>query len=374
MPHVDDRLEATAIPTLLVAPRTADDGQEVIDEDDDDNVGGYYNDGAYTAAPSSSMGLDENKYPWERDEEAAAKRAAQAQEPIEACYAGIQRRFLTLRTQLSETPPRYVLERLGRDQGCHMGGSARDWQSWRWRIKNSNPEAAQLAGMGKSTVLKVLRVVMREFGVDVTLGKEKKKKNLVSSRMSRWTWGLLARLPERGELSSEEVGIVRDLGKRAVWVGVRVKGVHDVEKFDAADEEGEEDDAEVLDTVVDLGDDIVAATEDVDDIGDDDAAAPIDTEDAALEEDLEVAKARMLAQLVEPSLPQVEVNVEEEIPPLEEAPISEVELEADADPETEESLIANTRVTVDTVLTIVGELYGQRDLLEFREGWARVVS
>jgi hypothetical protein len=30
---------------------------------------------------------------------------------------------------------------------------------------------------------------------------------------------------------------------------------------------------------------------------------------------------------------------------------------------------SNTRVTIDMIITIVGELYGQRDLLEFRDSW-----
>lgn len=40
----------------------------------------------------------------------------------------------------------------------------------------------------------------------------------ISARVSAWAWGLLARLPELGTLGSEEVGVVRELGKRAVWV------------------------------------------------------------------------------------------------------------------------------------------------------------
>lgn len=40
----------------------------------------------------------------------------------------------------------------------------------------------------------------------------------ISVRVSAWAWGLLARLPELGTLGSEEVGVVRELGKRAVWV------------------------------------------------------------------------------------------------------------------------------------------------------------
>jgi len=37
--------------------------------------------------------------------------------------------------------------------------------------------------------------------------------------------------------------------------------------------------------------------------------------------------------------------------------------------ETDEEMRRNTRATVDMIITVVGEVYGQRDLLEFREVW-----
>ena len=44
-------------------------------------------------------------------------------------------------------------------------------------------------------------------------------KNLAKSKeLGAWAWGLLARCRPVGEMGSEEVGILRSLGKRAVWV------------------------------------------------------------------------------------------------------------------------------------------------------------
>ena len=45
------------------------------------------------------------------------------------------------------------------------------------------------------------------------------KRNLTKGKiLGTWVWGLLARCRPVGEMGSEEVGILRSLGKRAVWV------------------------------------------------------------------------------------------------------------------------------------------------------------
>ena len=72
---------------------------------------------------------------------------------------------------------------------------------------------AQLARMDRATSLKLLRLLTND---KLAMGGN----TIPSERLSRWIWGVLARLPDSGELNSEEIGLVRDLGKRAVWLGV----------------------------------------------------------------------------------------------------------------------------------------------------------
>lgn len=72
---------------------------------------------------------------------------------------------------------------------------------------------AQLAMMDRTTSLKLLRLLTND---KLAMGGS----TIPSERLSRWIWGVLARLPDSGELNSEEIGLVRDLGKRAVWLGV----------------------------------------------------------------------------------------------------------------------------------------------------------
>jgi len=215
--------------------------------------------------------------------------------------------------------------------------------------------------------------------------------------LSRWIWGLLAKLPDRGELNSEEIGVVRELGKKAVLVGLGLKddattneGLDELDPSVDDDDEDDEIPVEVTnDAEVALDDDVeVNAVEDQDPSQNgsgatrDDAsttaiAVPSDvsqettkasslvvegagkkhiSELQSLEasapdsaEDLAAAKERMVKDLNEPSIDDNKTIEDLQVPT--------------------EDLNWNTKATVDMILTVAGEMYGQRDLLEFRGIW-----
>ena len=79
-------------------------------------------------------------------------------------------------------------------------------------MRYTDPLPAQVAAMDKVSVLRLLRVVLG--------GKFFRRGCALRRRTSQWVWALLARLPDRGRLDSDEVGAVRDLGKRAVLVSI----------------------------------------------------------------------------------------------------------------------------------------------------------
>ena len=62
-----------------------------------------------------------------------------------------------------------------------------------------------------------------------------------------WIWGLLGKCREVGQMGSEEVGVVRNLGKRAVWLIRRIRagdvtgGTIDELDVNTEEEEGEEE-------------------------------------------------------------------------------------------------------------------------------------
>lgn len=133
--------------------------------------------------------------------------------------------------------------------------------------------------------------------------------------MGAWAWGLLAQCREVGQMGSEEVGVLRDLGKkargilRAIMAGIAEDGLEDDD--DEADRsEAEADDAEPVLSIPNPSSDPLAA-----------------------------ARQRLLDSLTPSS--------------------------RDASDET-------TLATLDMIVTIVGEFYRQRDLLDGRILWGEL--
>ncbi|KAM0432257.1 hypothetical protein ACHAPT_004795 [Fusarium lateritium] len=414
------RQEANGIPHLLVAPKVQigpqlPAGFERDDDSDQDDEGpadrsiyetgigdsrGYYEDGAYVGLPD---GIEEDDYeegeaPEYEDDDYDEERAIH-----EAYFASLMDQYLHLRTALQTKPPANALSRLSPSQAttaAPFGHQSSPIAVWSRLLRTTDPHPLQLALMSKDSILRILRVLLG--------GKFLRRGYTLPERTSRWLWALLARLPERGELNYAEIGWVRDLGRRAVLLGRSLAemaalreelaegglGAHEAVDRSSSDEdvmvdaeelevegavspdqdeddstpreveedeqpskdeqppkantpprqstspapkpdteEGEIDDEE--DVAMDLGSDSEAEDGEV-------APEP--------QEDLQEAKARLLAQ-------------------LDNAPASD---DADAEAEAEKEAAkqrsrANLRATLNMILTVAGEFYGQRDLLEFRE-------
>ena len=65
---------------------------------------------------------------------------------------------------------------------------------------------------------------------------------LKKETLSLWAWGLLARCRDAGELASEDIGVLRDVGKKAVSVLRGLRAVMDVESRNAEVEDEESGD------------------------------------------------------------------------------------------------------------------------------------
>ncbi|KAF7549772.1 hypothetical protein G7Z17_g6178 [Cylindrodendrum hubeiense] len=396
------RQEATEIPHLLVAPKvqigpqlpanferdeTHPDGKEHTDrtiyEDGLGDTRGYYEDGAYTAVPDGWGGngeYEEGETPEEEKKEIDDERALH-----EAYFASVMDQYLHLRTILNSKPPPNALSRLSPSQHTSATGFGGRQSSpialWSRLIRTSDPHPLQVALMSKDTILHILRVLLG--------GKFLRRGYVLPERTSRWLWALLARLPDKGELNHTEIGWVRDLGRRAVLLGRSLSemaalrdelaegglGAHeavdrssseevlleteweeveganspgdDEETSEAApptakaDEPAPKDDAEEGEVEDDEPEDVAM-----------DLASDSDAEDGEVadepEANLEDVKARLLAQLN---------NAPSE---------SEVREEEEQEAARERSR-GNLRATLNMILTVAGEFYGQRDLLEFRE-------
>lgn len=261
--------------------------------------------------------------------------------------------------------------------------------------------------MDKGSVFRLLRVLLGG-GKFLRSGVE------VSERTSRWLWALLARLPDRGELDHVEVGHVRELGKRAavlmhslqqmallreeVELGGHgddgdeeagedgVWAADDDEDLEADDPVKKEDDGEQGDThqnetsappdvlanhdnnssaqakpepnvKLEEPDDFEDGEINDDDNDNDSESVPMDMDN---EDDMEAAKARLLASLEDAP------SSEDESKPsgVNSKPDEGGDGKGKFDPVRARM---NMRATLNMILTVAGEFYGQRDLLEFRD-------
>lgn len=259
-----------------------------------------------------------------------------------------------------------------------FGPKSRTFTTWSYRFRHTDPLPVQIAAMDQRSALRLLRVILG--GKFIRRGYELKE------RTSRWIWALLARLPDRGEMDYEDIGWVRELGKRAVLMMISISHVAALQALQDDTEDGlegedvEEDDHVLCDTEVDMDqvdvpdpveteeptalqceavDQLTANNEvDVDDqevdMDLDDGEVTDDSSSAGnIQADIAAAKARLLAQLED----------------VAEAPSADAEAEGVI---AATRTHANMRVTLNLILTVAGEFYGQTDLLEFRDPFSPI--
>ncbi|KAG5999925.1 hypothetical protein E4U21_006110 [Claviceps maximensis] len=411
-------MRAYNIPHLLVAPKVqigpqlpshAQNGDKVEHANPHESISvaysgevmqGYYDDGAYIAMPDEDW-----KVEVEDDGQVDTDAEADAQVELlqESYHASVMKKYCRLRQLLHSKHPEDWAKRLSSTQITHAAAFERTSNKnkvWANLIRKTDPHPLKLALMSKETVLDVLRILMG--------GTFLRRGHTVSERTSQWIWGLLARLPDRGELSHTEIGCIRDFGRHAVLLGVSLEqmaimqdtlldgelGAHEAIDADSNDEDALS--REGGDTESDVLDDHMASEQrngrdDVQcSIGDDDGRRQLadglnnktdgetrgeqeQEEDGEIQEqypsgddiamdmdsgsedgeahdddDLEAAKSGFLARLDEA---------------LDSETLKENEKARD---EARLRLRMNMRATLSMILTIAGEFYGQRDLLEFR--------
>lgn len=373
-------------PKVHLGPQLPAELQSTIDEqaDDDDDAEqdrtlytngtgdsrGWYEDGAYIGLPEEEDNEQDSSY-WGHDEE------PQAEALREAYFASLMERYWKLRKLLNRPTPPDSKTQLGSKrptEAAPFGRHSNTVKVWSNTLRYEDPHPLQVALMSKDSVLRVICVMLG--------GKFLRRGEPLSERISQWLWALLARLPDQGELNYSEIGWIRDLGRRAVLLsrslaeltalreecaenGLGVNDSVDQRSDDEDQDEAEEDEGEhstlqpypapdnedaVKATDGDVDSNTMTnkeTTRDVESDADEGEVSEDDTESAAL---VAAAKQRLLDQL------QSVAEAEEE--------------QQRAAAEQKERLQMNTLATLCMVLTVAGECYGQRDLLEFREPFA----
>ena len=352
------RSEAKGVPNLLVAPRAlllarglAEDG--IHSEELNDKEGGYYADGAYTAAPNIDSLVSPDPDPPDAQD---------------SYYQSLSARFKLLHATLKCNPPLSAIEALDSSTLISLPPDTESAQSqWRFHLQSSDPLMVQLACMDSESVLEVVKILTGTMA-QIVRSRSRDK----ALRFGAWVWSVLGRCRDRTELGSEEIAVLRELGKRAVQLllGSRNKTGRDsdarreaVERLGGSSDSGKQDAAESM-LMGEPGPEVAL----------DDCRGAYDTsthkenvdpnrsasndQNAA---ELEAAKRRLESTLLAQDNIQYPGGLAVNRDAGNALGINAAKDYLDVDPQ--------IRIMLDMILTVVGEFYGQRDLLEFRDLW-----
>ncbi|KAJ5341190.1 hypothetical protein N7541_010314 [Penicillium brevicompactum] len=382
------RSEANALPTLFVASTQTSTPQDSSPSKQNDSEppsarkssmpsGFFAKESAYIAP---AITTDANAH--------SPSKLEDLYPPAQISYYNLLRhRFLLLRSTLRCSPPAEAIRALDSSHPVSLprnSGSAH--REWRRLLLAVNPQMVQVACMDMESVLEALELLARMIS-DVV-----KSENAERARRSgAWAWALLGKCREVGQLTTEEVGVIRNLGKRAATILRKVQelessrsqwtepsvSTEDAEDGDLKGDGSKEDDPQ--ETAVDedeptkqedLPEDLPEATG---------TSQPIMPDVSGETDELEAAKARLEARLQSfdgsaeaqnamPDAPLEQSEVDTSKARLQDQPQS-IDEPTETPHDEEEYLVTQTRALLDMVLTVVGEFFGQRDLLESREAW-----
>lgn len=301
---------------------------------------GWYEDGAYIAMPDEDEGLgshgDQGDCVHERELQ-------------EAYFSSIVERYTAMRQKLHRTVPPGSSKQLQSSQAttaAAFGRNSSTVKQWSGLLRNTDPHPLQVALMSKDTVLRILRVMLG--------GKFLRRGQPLSERTSHWLWALLARLPDEGELNYSEIGWIRDLGRRAVLLG------RSIAEMAALKEECAENGLGVNDGVDDGDSEAEAVAGDEEGNGEPDTIRDDETQ-ADGEAEMELQSDSDEGEIKEDDQQLIAEAKRKLLDSLDCA------LEESQKKEQEEM---NTLATLSMILTVAGEFYGQKDLLEFRDPFA----
>ncbi|KAI9708913.1 MAG: hypothetical protein M1820_003607 [Bogoriella megaspora] len=425
------RSQARGVPDIVTTRQPS--------QEEESDHRGWYSDGAYIARPVIGPQLPQNRVLKQspslsrsrrrntssvssaasnRDEPSQPVLASSAFQPEPSSaqslyHARLLQSFHAHRAFLQQKPPASAVTRLTYQQPTVLHSHFGPYGVFKTTILSKSPPPAQLASMDTQTVLEVIN--MAKWAL--------KPRRNVKECTSAWIWGLLARLDNVGLLSTDEIGVVRELGKRAIWIRSGFEGIN----LEALEERREADEAEFgsdyqveewLGNDGDMDHEEESAMELSEEEGDtwegletepgNPGEIDLDMEDASSTNTSEVEMTA--AGTGDPKLehekmkggkegkinlerePEAEgemrdeiqdkgTEMEEDDPAMVEAARQRIKAMIDTLPDAantpssknggveEEVPDANTLVTLEMIITIVGEVYGQRDLLEFRKVW-----
>ncbi|KAG0138578.1 hypothetical protein HOY82DRAFT_545268 [Tuber indicum] len=334
---------------------------EIVGQGEDDDEQGWYNDGAYTAAIDPT----------------AATPPTEPPTALSLWHNALLTSFRSIRKSLHANPPTPPLP-LAVSSSLPVRKQRSLWQQ---HIFNTQPTPKELWGIDQQTVLRLLKWLTQRMS--------EMAKHKGGRCWSQWLWGLLMRLDDC--LTADETSIVRELGKRCLIIRERMaialqggRIPDDQREEEAEGDEDEEGNEEVQGSSVeqDEGAVVAGAAEQLEQAPDPTTAPEIE---AAVESEVtpqreatpeiipflqaekraETEEANGLASRLKSTLQSVQNRKLQEPPQPGQKHQSEPNAPVSQTVDTLSQ--SDTFGVLDMVISLVGDFYGQKDLLADRK-------
>ncbi|CAD0109702.1 unnamed protein product [Aureobasidium uvarum] len=318
------------------------DGYYEEDEEEDDDQDGWYEDGAYVA-PSIAAPVIGPVQP--------------GMKPQDAFYDSLKTRFEILRHNLRASPSVQAVQTLDDQHPISLpfGNKMAD-KDWKYHLLNTTPLPAQLASLDSPSILRLLKLVEGQL--------ENCRKTNIPHNLGLWAWSLLAKLDDVGLLQTREVSVVRDLAKMAIWVRMMH---HKVKHGRSNDPDYKHLDDYPHEKATQHEEGVIVDADEAD--ATEAGASPTGQVEAAVE--AQIKEEITLAQDDQGDAPK-DMGSEDQLLDAIAAKKRELQTEAkvkEEEQKQEEFPDTNTCVTIDMLVTVASEFYGQKDLLVGRLPW-----
>ncbi|QDS68037.1 hypothetical protein FKW77_009637 [Venturia effusa] len=372
------RSQASELPAVVRAKSPVPDNHNPDIEFYNDGIGdsrGYFSEGTYIAAPPIGTLLARDEDCLSDDDDFAQVLSMSPQEAYTTRILTIferQRNILRLTKPARNNP---LLKLRYSD-----------------RINHYDPWPAAIVAMSTITT----------FAMLVHVTKQLKKRQNISPRMSAWTMSILAKMDEK-LMDGDSIYLVRELSKKAMWV--RFSFDERFADLTAAAEYDHDSQMDGLDEHGNDGGQIRGRQSTKDErprrrnsssLSSYKASRPVDDSKPSIQEASppNTAQARLSQSLAQKPIAESNMN-DALLPTAAEARLGtaaavesarvrlleKIEQEVENKSPVEENKDGNSTVpdcntiaTIDMIITIVGEVYGQKDLLEGRIDWIHLDS
>ena len=341
-----------------------EEGEVVEEQEEDNDEQGWYNDGAYTAAMDPTI----------------ATPVAEPPTALSLWHNALLASFRSVRQSLHANPPTPLLP-LAVSPSLPVRKQRSLWQQ---HIFNTHPTPKELWGIDQQTVLRLLKWLTQR------MSEMAKHKN--GRCWSQWLWGLLVRLDDC--LTADETSIVRELGKRCLIIrermAISLQGgrVSDDQREEEAecdeDEEGNEG-VQELNTVQDGGTVAVVATQQPEQILDSPIAPKVEEiaksevtpQHGVTLESIPLFQAENPAETKEAGGLELASRLKATLQSIKTRKAQEGPLQSGQEHQskpntpvlqTADTLSqSDTFAVLDMIISLVGDFYGQKDLLSDRK-------